>query len=211
MKILLMLGCLLLAPLMVALQPAWAHKTRIFAYGDNDQIVGEAAFSGGKKAKNITVSIIDAETGSTLATGRTDDHGNFSIAIPEQAIKEQLDLLVVGDGGDGHRAQWLLEAAAYLTTGDTTAPGQSTGEVAPPAEHAAAETRPARQQCLTEQQFQKQLAQTLGTQLQPIKHILAQSQQRSMTLQDILGSIGYLIGVAGIISYFKSKKGANHG
>ncbi len=38
-----------------------------------------------------------------------------------------------------------------------------------------------------------------------IKQMLADDRNQGTNLQDILGGIGYILGLAGIITYFKSK------
>lgn len=194
-----------------AVQPVWGHKTRVFAYGDGEYISGEAAFSGGKMAKDIEILVIDSASGTELSTGRTDNTGQFSIAIPEKAIVEKLDLLVVANGGDGHRAEWLLEAEAYL-------PGDSASSTPKLTEPALVQSpavniptqKIAEPECLTQKQFEQQLDQSLKQQLQPIKHMLTKSQEPDMSFREVLGSIGYLIGVAGIIAYLKSRKGESN-
>ena len=58
-------------------RPSLAHKVRIFAWQDGDNIVTESKFSGGRPAQNATVSVIDIQNGQTLLSGTTDTEGTL--------------------------------------------------------------------------------------------------------------------------------------
>ena len=106
--------------------PAFCHKMRVFAYGEGDRILGEAAFAGGKKALNIKILVEDSASGRTILTTKTDEKGEFQFAIPEDARADRLNLLIIADAGGGHRAEWPLEASDYLLSKpQETAPPQA--------------------------------------------------------------------------------------
>ncbi len=84
-------------------RPSLAHKIRIFAWQDGDNIVTESKFSGGRPAQNATVSVIELQTGQTLLSGTTDTEGLFSFPLPTGRSKE---LQIIVDGGDGHKNSW---------------------------------------------------------------------------------------------------------
>ncbi|MCI5122457.1 MAG: hypothetical protein D3908_14955, partial [Candidatus Electrothrix sp. AUS4] len=105
--------------------PVNAHKLNIFSWAGDNQIYGEAFFSGGRKAKNITIQIQDAKSDALLLSTQTDEEGKFQFAPPKEAIKQKADLRIVANSGDGHRGEWLLTADEYLLS---EASASSTGE-----------------------------------------------------------------------------------
>ncbi|WP_267927109.1 hypothetical protein [Desulfolithobacter dissulfuricans] len=202
--------------------PALAHKVRIFAYAEGDTIIGETAFSGGRAPKDSEIIVKDAASGKILLTTRTDDHGEFSFPIPTEARQKGLDLLIVVNVGEGHRGQWKLTADEYLDQPPTPSPSPATGptpatsiRVGPdPAAALTAGERdgtPARPEVVAvdETMLRRMMEETLDRKLGPIKRMLAESRDQGPRIQDILGGIGYLIGLAGFLAYFKAK--ANKG
>ncbi|XCN74363.1 MAG: cobalamin biosynthesis protein CbiL [Candidatus Electrothrix aestuarii] len=171
-----------------------AHKVRVFAYGEGNAIVGETAFSGGRKPKNADIIVEDAASGKQLFSSRTDEQGLFRFTIPNEAQNKHLDLRIIVQAGDGHRGEWLLEAADYLSA----APETPIVPAATPA--AGAETS------IPLQQMQQVMQETIDRELAPVKRMLAQSSEHGPTLQDILGGIGYILGLAGIAAYFKAQQ-----
>jgi len=59
---------------------------------------------------------------------------------------------------------------------------------------------------VNEEQLTRIIESTLEKELAPVKRSLAKQQEQKTSLQDILGGVGYIIGLAGIAAYFKSKK-----
>ncbi len=201
--------------LLLASGTALAHKIRIFAYEENGFIVGETAFSGGKSPKNVEIQLEDAASGTLLLSTKTDQSGNFSFPVPEVAKEQQLDLEVIVNVGDGHKNSWLLEAADYL-------PGVSSAASAQTAPQSAMQMSETPSQVIAEKtaslssgdcvsisntQLRLVINEVVSQQLSPIKHMLAESREQKTSLKDILGGIGYIMGLAGIAAYMKAKKG----
>lgn len=185
--------------------PAHSHKMRIFAYGEGDTISGEAAFSGGRMAKGIEIIVEDANSGDQILATRTGEDGTFSFAVPETARSSRLDLRIIGNGGDGHRGEWLLAATEYLEleVKDRAAPetGQKLEKDSEPPRRV--ESPPA----LCDKEAVAALVDAaLTRQLAPIKRSLAEQRERRISINDILGGLGYLIGLAGLAAYFRSKQ-----
>ncbi len=184
-----------------------AHKLRVFAFVEGDYIVGESSFSGGRKAKNVEIAVSAAAGGKTLLTCRTDDQGSFRVQIPREARDNRLDLLIVANGGDGHRGEWPLPAAEYL------GPGGAAPEMEPAVKAdmvAPAEGRPEsggrRSEYVDDERLRRIVEDVLEEKLAPLKYMLAKGREQGPSLSDIIGGIGYILGLAGIAAYFKSKK-----
>lgn len=99
----------LLLPLLVAAiflpLPAQAHKLSIFAWPEGNEIHGEVKFSGDRQAKNVAITVQNAADSTVLAETVCDEQGEFHVALPEQVLKLHPDLLLVANGGEGHRGE----------------------------------------------------------------------------------------------------------
>ncbi len=208
---------LILAALSLLPSTSQAHRILVFAYGDGPSIVGETSFSSGRKAKDVTITVMDEASKKVLATTKTNDKGEFKIAIPEEAAKKQLNLLIVANAGDGHRGEWHMAAEDYIEgaaeANDEAAPDVTTPAVTTkaPEERQAAGSTPVSQpqpavQCLTAKEIERIVEKTMDRKLAPVKHMLALACEPGPSVTDILGGIGYIIGLGGIAAYFKSKK-----
>ena len=100
-------------------QPSFAHKVRIFAWQEGDNIVTESKFSGGRVAQQVTVSVIDMISGEHLLSGTTNTEGVFSFPIPQDGSKE---LEIIVDGGDGHKNSWKYIIEPSPTTNKSPQP-----------------------------------------------------------------------------------------
>jgi nickel transport protein len=196
-------------------RPAAAHKVRIFAYGEGDKIVGETAFSGGRHPQNAEILVTNNADGKVLASCRTDEQGNFSLPIPAAARRSRLDLKLILKAGEGHQGTWLLEARDYLDDSPATTaaappvapqPAAAPATATPPAPLPAS-IRPNPPTGIDPEQLRQIVDQELDRKLAPLKRILLENQDQGPSLQEILGGIGYLLGLAGIAAYFKSKSG----
>lgn len=179
--------------------PAQAHKLNVFSWTGGNQIHGEAFFSGGRKAKNITIHIEDTETHSLLLTTQTNKQGGFTFTLPQKAVQQQLDLLISADSGDGHRGEWLMEASEYLVPKQSP----STGLASATATESKKESAGA---AIEVEAIRKIVRQELEQKLIPIRRELAERQEKKVRLQDILGGIGCIIGLAVLLAWFQANK-----
>ena len=185
-----------------------AHKLRIFAWPEGNMIYGETAFSGNRKPKNAEISVQDAATHTVLFTTRTDDQGKFSLTIPEKAAQEQLDLLLVVNSGEGHRGEWPLPAAEYLADNAATT-AITVKESSPTDEKLSSPPPPAdlvNTVSFDEQLLRRIIDEELEKKLAPVKYVLAENSDKGPDLRDILGGIGYILGLAGILAWLQAKK-----
>lgn len=207
---------------------ALAHKVNVFAVAEGGAVSGEGYFSGGAKAQNVPVEIHDA-SGAVIAQGVTEKNGTFKITLPASVSPP---LKVVLKAGDGHQndftltAQDLASAAlaapptasavqgagvpvasqASSSSGAATAsapPATGAGQVLAPASGspAAAPLDEARLTALVE----AAVAKSIDEKLAPLKLQLARmaEQDQSARMRDIIGGIGWIIGLVGIAAWFK--------
>lgn len=177
-----------------------AHKVTIFAWFDGDMVHTESKFSGGKRVKDGKVDVFDGN-GNLLLTGRTDEDGAFSFRPPRIT-----DLNIVLIAGMGHQNSWRLPAAELGST--ETAPASSV-----PAAPAASEnrstpdpTQPTAPQHLTAEEIEAIVARQLDKRIQPLMRMMAATQENRPTLSDVIGGIGYIIGLVGVAAYFRYRR-----
>jgi len=173
--------------------PALAHKVRIFAWEDSGTIVTESQFSGGRPAKNAVISVIDTATGQQIVSGTTDGEGVFRFPSPP-AGGGALEIVI--DGGEGHKNSWLFKTEEETGNSNTA---QATHQKIPAPQKSSTVT-------VTKEELQQIVEGVLDKKLAPIKRTLAENADRGPRLQDILGGIGYIFGLAGIAAYFQSRK-----
>ena len=199
------LCCLLLVIACCLPDALQAHRVRVFAYGEGDKIVGETSFSGGRKPKNAEIIVTEAKGGRTLLNCRTDDQGRFSFKIPAEARDKHLDLLIVINGGEGHRGEWPLPAIEYLDEVDDNYPAAEQVKSSTDNGNGLQGKNTSQLPTVNEQQIRRVVAEVMEKKLAPIKYMLAENRDQGPGLRDILGGIGYILGLAGIAAYFKSK------
>ena len=179
---------------------ALAHKVTIFAWAEGDTVYTQSKFSGGKWVKDGKVAVFDSD-GALVLEGRTDDKGEFAFNVP--AIT---DLTIVLTAGMGHQNSWKL-TAEELGQGQT----DSTKTEPSPSVPATSDIRqatipPPASQDLTVQAIESIVARQLEQKLQPMTRMLVAAQDKGPTISEIVGGIGYIIGLVGLGAYVRYRK-----
>jgi nickel transport protein len=185
---------------LLTLAPAHAHKVTVFAWAEGDRVFTESKFSGGKMVKDGKVEVFDS-SGSLLLEGRTDDNGTFAFKAPVIA-----DLKIVLTAGMGHRNSWLLSAAEL-------GKGEPAGDAiaAFSAEAAGVDQRdemgpPSAEAGLTAREIEAIVARQLEEKITPLARMVAASQEKGPTIGEILGGLGYILGLVGLGAYVRYRK-----
>ncbi len=184
---------------------AWAHKVNIFAWVEGDAVHTQSKFSGGKPAKDALVVVYD-DTGNELLSGKTDDKGAFSFQAPKRTA-----LTVALKASMGHLAEWRIPAEEL-----SGATSMAEGGVKRPSEAALASLdRPLAEgrhvggdrtvvlagAGVSREEIKVLIDDALDKKLAPIVRLLAESVDRGPTVVDILGGLGYIVGLAGVALY----------
>lgn len=185
-------------------QPCLAHKVRIFAWEEAGEVRTESKFSGGRAAQNVTVSVLDIATGEQLLSGRTDEKGLFSFPLPESEARE---LEIIVDGGDGHKNSWkhTLQGSSPVHSSPLPSTESATKKHTQPGDGVSSLKEPVTPSVDAEE-LTRVIEEVLERKLGPIRKTLAENSESGPTLQDILGGIGYIFGLAGIAAYMQSRK-----
>lgn len=177
----------------IAVAPAYAHKVNMFAFAEGDRVFVEGYFADGKRAQNSEVQVV-SPAGEVLVTGTTDDEGSFSFEIPQQT-----DLLIRLNAGMGHQTEYTLTEAEL--GGVPPAPaGDSSGESPEQASDAAATAGGG-----GTTMDQAAIRRAVGEAMRPVMRSLSELKERR-TFSDIVGGVGFIVGVLGIFFYFKARK-----
>jgi nickel transport protein len=186
---------IVLALMLLTPSPALAHKLNLFAQAQGGAVVGHAYFPGDVPAQHIDVIARD-RSNHELARTKTDEQGNFSFPATSKT-----DYQITAETSDGHAASFTLSAAELPNSlpsnaSDTTSEYREV--IKPTVEHGAAGngTSPSP---LSDQ------INGLERQIQALRDQVDRSEQK-LRLRDILGGVGYILGLAGIALLVKSRR-----
>ena len=194
-------GAVVLLVLALCAGRAEAHQLRLWAGVDEgSMIAGRVYFPGGGVAADIGVRVL-GPAGELLGEVRTDDKGTF-----RYDAKLRCDHQFVADSPDGHRGSFTVHAAELpddlpSAAGTTAAPVAAEAPVAappPPRADIASTT-------MDEAQLQRIVDQAVNKQVGALRREL-QAYADKVRLHDILGGIGYIVGMAGICFYFMGRR-----
>lgn len=186
-----------------------AHNVTIFAWVEGDTIYTESKFSGGRVAKEAPIEVYDA-AGVKLLSGKSDQNGEFSFKIPKKE-----DLKIVLKAGMGHGNEWVVTAEEIAEAQGETASAATAPEPSEPAEKAA-EPAPSFGPQVTagaapigsQADLEKLLDKKLAPVLKKLSHLEAK-QKTGPGFSEIIGGIGYILGLMGLAAYIQSKRKGN--
>ncbi len=205
-------GCITVLGLFLLSTTAFAHKFIMSAWVEGDSVFVEAAFGDGSLAHQAKIEVFDNGSGKMLLSGETDDEGMFSFKIPQK-----VELLVKGNAGMGHQGEQVIpleDITAALPGGEMASVSQEAGETdkkeSPPAKQGEA-VRPEVTGAagISPDELSRIVEAAVEKKLRPIVRKLATAEQdKRPSPQDILGGIGYIIGLVGMGTYinYRSRK-----
>ena len=189
-----------------------AHRVNIFAYVDGDAVQVECYFSKSQKVKNGRLFFSDHETGIILLEGTTDEQGMFRFRPDAAFLKTGHGLNILLNAGEGHQNDWQISPEELMAL----SPEQPSKPVS--VEHASTEqsSQPsASSQVIavpsvnTKEVDIKELEALIGrvmdAKLAPIKQTLLRQEADGPTLKDVIGGIGWIIGLLGLATYMKHR------
>lgn len=214
---------------------SFAHRLNIFAWLENNQVTVECDFGKNRPAQNAEVAIVDSDTGKRLLSGRTNEAGVFTFTVPD-VVRVGHGLLIDVNAGQGHHNEWKMDAselyaASSLTAGfdhaaieearnahSAAVPGSPQSGVnirpqtaSPP--FPASATQASLPHPLTREEVRQIVDESIAQHLTPVRAHLKDLVTGAPGLGEIIGGLGWIIGIIGIILYFRSRKtsGASKG
>ena len=189
------LGVVLLVMIIGPATDLRAHNLSVFAWVEGDTVHVESKFSGGRRPRAAKIAVYGPND-LKLLEGITDNNGAFQFTVPQRT-----DLKIVLSAGMGHQGQWTVSQAELDgndTASHTHAPPQS-GTTPQPSD-------PGLVRELTAAQVEAMVQRSLEKELAPIKRMLADKQRDQTSLKDVLGGIGYILGLVGLATYLRFRK-----
>ncbi|UCF91508.1 MAG: hypothetical protein JSW39_25080 [Desulfobacterales bacterium] len=183
--------------------PVYAHRVNLFAWVEGDTVYVESKFSGGRKVTGGKIIVTDPR-GVELLTGETNKQGEFSFKIPQKS-----EIKIVLLAGMGYQAEWTIprEEIDPAAGADQTPPPMGPQRAAdararPPQASEATSSGPATSESNAEE-IQLAVEKALDKKLKPVLKMLAELQQKGPTLGDVIGGIGYILGLVGLATYLR--------
>lgn len=189
-KLFLILGFIFLIIIIINIS-VFAHKVNVFAYVEGEKIYTESYFNDGKKCIDSKIEVFDNQ-GNKLLEGLTGKEGEFSFEVPS----EYGNLKIVLTASMGHRAEYSISA------------DELRGFVGLIKEESVSIVSP-ETSLVDLKEIQLIIEDTLDEKLKPIMREMKEikkSQEDKISSTEIIGGIGYIIGIFGIIAYFLSRK-----
>jgi nickel transport protein len=181
---------------------ALGHDIRMSARVEGRRIVGKVYVRGGGAVAGATVTALDPDR-RELASTQTDREGLFSLPI-----RMRCDHRLLADVGDGHGAEYVIKAS--LLPEDLPAADDAPGAAAPqtrqpPAAEDASAGTPADTQTQPAAKAAEgaEAVKQLRAEIDELRQQLDQYRQR-VRLLDVLGGVGYILGLTGIAYYWLS-------
>lgn len=180
---------------------ALAHKVNVFAYAEDGMVHTESYFSDGRKVMDSTVEVFDAKNNKLLLTGKTDKNGEFSFNIPQAT-----GLRIVLTASMGHKNEYFLsedevrDAIGIAKLPEKSPPERVETEKMEELPETVTKVYGERLEALMEQVVEKKTAPIMK------KLLKIEKQMQKPSLQDIIGGLGYIVGLMGIGIYFRYKR-----
>lgn len=184
--------------------PALAHKLQVFAFAEGASIGGSAYFAGGGAASGARIEVLDGE-GNTLAELAPDGEGRFIYAA-----QAPVDHLFRAITGDGHQAEWRVPAAelaaGFGSEGSITEkaerPNRSDVSVIVETDTSSTSAPPV---TTLNPELESAIERAVARQVRPLREQLVAAEDR-IRFQDILGGIGYIMGLTGLAFWWTSRR-----
>lgn len=187
----------ILLPLLQA-GAVFAHRLNVFAWEENGSVNVESNFGAKRPAKNASVTVQAADSNKTILTGVTDEQGRFVFQAPEKMAS---GLVIIVNAGQGHQNSWEIPpiksqpnpTPALQTTLSGKTPPQNTPVIA--------------QDCPTADEIRQIIREELGA----LRGQQFAPSETDPGFSEIIGGIGWIIGLGGIFLWFRSRSRGKSG
>ncbi len=189
--------CVCCTLMMTAIPLAYAHALYVFATANDGVIHGKTYYPSGPAA-GIPVTVFGPND-EVLGTMKSGHDGTFTWTPTKNC-----DLRFVAETPEGHRGEFTIAAAELpgtLPKSETEPPtaasdGSDRSVGAARSSQQAAAEPPADLQQLVED--------AVSREIRPLREQIDAAEHRAR-FRDIVGGIGYIVGVAGLFAFWKSR------
>jgi nickel transport protein len=186
--------------------PAFAHRVTIFAWVEGNTVHTESKFSGGKRVNEGTVNVYNS-AGTIIQSGKTNENGEYSFTA-----KEKGDLKIVIEAGMGHRGEWQMSEKDFAAPSDAPMdaapiPEETAGtNQQPNMDHGKSSSAPVSPNSISAIQLEAIVEKAVEKKIAPLMAALAEAQDKEPSIRDIMGGIGYILGLMGIAAFVRYKR-----
>lgn len=183
-------------------ESSFAHRVSLFAWPEGDNIMTQARFSTGSAARNAKIRVFALKSQEMLLETKTDDKGEAAFPIPPKASQEGLLLRI--DAGEGHQNEWIMEKEEFSND-----PSQK--EMKRPDESPVQKKEETTSQSLSPESvsldaLRQIVREEVRDALAPVRKSLALASEHPIGINEIIGGIGWILGLCGIGAAFWAKK-----
>ncbi|MBQ4126021.1 MAG: hypothetical protein II595_08710 [Desulfovibrio sp.] len=208
---------LALAVLLLSFQDAMAHRINIFAVVEADQLRVVCRFSKSSPARDCPVTVFNKRSNAKLAEARTSGEGIALIPVTAAMKSAPEGLRIHINAGEGHENDCFVEPAelaladtAPAGTIEAPAPQAAPAQAAPAAQAAGQHAgQPAGQALagISHEELAKLIESSVERRVAPLRAMLAAEAERGPGMTEILGGIGWILGIFGTAALCLSRRG----
>ena len=189
----------LLLSVLFAPVPALAHHLYVFAYVSGGDIVVKASFGHNRPAVGGEVSV-KTGAGKLLFQGKTDGRGMLRFPRPQLPPKETVKITV--SDGPGHQGVWTMSPADLGNgTAAKKVPAESKSAVQPVSHSSPPALSEEEQKYLA-----RLVSEAVAREIEPLKAMMARQMESGPSLRNIIGGIGWLVGLGGLAAAWASRR-----
>lgn len=183
----------------------FAHKVNLFVFREGEKVSGEGYFANGAPCMKCAIEIYTLK-GKKLTQTTTDEKGRFEVRV-----KEREPLLVRLIAGEGHLAEEKLEGSIEGASNDKTKESITKKEKVELQNKKNVENikiTNSKNVEIDREMLKAVVKEVLSEELSSFKGNFLELKKdlNRVMFQDIIGGIGYIIGVLGLLAKLKARK-----
>lgn len=184
--------------LFVVVSPALGHRLNVFAWLEGANIIVKCNFGSNRPALNADVKVFEDVNHRLIIQGTTNRQGEFIFPLP---IPLESGLLIEADAGHGHKGEWKMGISELDSK--TAAPAGAPAKSQPVLPDMSVSASPASTGTgISREELKDILTQSLA----PLSRQIADLHSGSPGISEIIGGIGWIMGLAGLTFYFIARK-----
>ena len=213
------LAAFLLAALLLPVQDALAHRINIFAVVEAGQIRVVSRFSKSSPARNCPIAVFDRRSDAKLAEARTSGEGMALVPVTPAMKAAPEGLRIHVNAGEGHENDCFVEPgelsladparagaeqAAGAASGASSGPGSAKAGAAPvPSDPPAGSALAG----ISREELARIVEASVERRIAPLRAMMAAEAERGPGMTEILGGIGWILGIFGTAALCLSRRG----
>ncbi|MBZ4682185.1 hypothetical protein [Thermodesulfobacterium sp.] len=183
----------------------FAHKVNLFVFREGEKISGEGYFANGAPCMKCAIEVYTLK-GKKIAQTTTDEKGRFEVRI-----KEKEPLLVRLIAGEGHLAEEKLEGSIEVASNDKTKENITKKERVDLQNKKDVESMKitnSKNVEIDREMLKVVVKEVISEELVSFKGNFLELKKdlNRVRFQDIIGGIGYIIGILGLLAMLKARK-----